>query len=183
MRIGVDLDGILADFTDAFRQLALFHYNIDIGEVPHSWDWWQQHLSKQQFAALWHQIEAHPEWWTSLKPMQDAPQGFHALHSWRIHHGADVYIITSRPGKRIQYFSQKWVNKWALDPIPVLIAKDAHAKGVLATGLRLTHFVDDKPENVEAVALHCPQARAVLLDRPWNHGADLLRITKLEELV
>lgn len=185
MRIGVDLDGVLADFVRGFRDLALFHFNIDIGEVPHCWDWWQGKLSQPQFYQLWNQITKHPEWWTSLNPCLDAPQAFQALHHWQVHDHADVYIITTRPGARIQWFSQKWINKWAHTPIPVLIAPDARAKGVLAAGLSLTHFVDDKPENVFAVQTQNPRIRACLLNRSWNDqepGA-YTRITRVEELV
>jgi hypothetical protein len=184
LRIGVDCDGVLADFVGGLRQLALFHYNIDIGDTPQEWDWWQAKLSKVQFHQLWHQITKHPEWWMGLKPCLDAPQAFQAIHEWQIDHGADVYVITSRPGDRVQWFSQKWINKWAHTPIPVLIAPDARAKGVLAAGLGLTHFVDDKPENVEAVRIQMPNARCCLLTRSWNdQHPGLTRITKVPELV
>lgn len=182
MRIGVDIDGVVADFVKGFRDLVLARTGKDIGCVAGCWDWWQDTISKEEFRAAWGWIVDHPEWWLTLPVTEDGYTNFGTIHRWS-NAGVEIYMISTRPGKRIRQLTQLWVNGKYGGEAPVLIARDEAMKGRLASALELTHFVDDKPSNCEAVLAASPGTHVRLLDRPWNQESRLLRISNLEELV
>lgn len=183
LRIGLDLDGVLADFNSAFSNLILDRYGIACGP-PVVWDWPEYYgVTSEQVKTLFAWIETHPEWWISLKPEDDAQEAVDSVRSWILADKADCYVITSRPGRRTHFYSQRWVSRHVAPHVPVLMADRPLHKGLLAQGLGLTHFLDDKPVNVEAVRQASPGTASLLLSRPWNLGAPGQRIPHVRSLL
>ncbi len=67
--VGIDLDGVLADFTFGWRQLAARLFGDEDGLTVHSTggqkDWY--FISDEQAKKMWAEIDASNTWWSSLE--------------------------------------------------------------------------------------------------------------------
>ncbi len=143
MRIGIDLDGVLCDFTKSYNALVKAHLGIDL---PHPATTWDYHLdagmTREQSNQMWEIIKTTPFQGTML-PLPGALEAIERLNVLSLQ-GNDIYFITSRTGKLAKFWSELWLRNHGMDYPTVLVAKD---KGHVAVGLQLEVFVDDKPEN------------------------------------
>lgn len=185
LRIGVDVDGVLAQFTRAYAQLIKTRTMKVIPEDAHTWNWARAHgITKQEEDDAWKWIKANGWWWGTFDPY-DTAELAPLLRAWE--HATDLYFITSRPGAGVQRTTALWIREhFAVGNPHVLIAQRPSDKADIVTGLGLTHFVDDKAETVVEVMDAYPRCATRLLTRPWNEEAGQLgnwRIARLNELV
>lgn len=182
--IGVDLDGVVCDFNRGYRKALIDASGRDlfIGETdPPCWNYAQAYgYSKDEDTAAWKHMTASSTFWASLRPLPGVADFLFALDaSTRFDTPpARVYFITSRPGIDAKGQSERWLQSMGYECPTVLIvgvrAGDVD-KGLLASALGLTHFIDDKPENVLAVKgtrgsacqVYCPQRRYNEREQPW----------------
>lgn len=181
MKIGVDMDGVVADFVGAFSRLSAAMHAKPLPPATR-WDWWDDALTPEEFDKSWQWIRQNPQFWETLHPTQDfilaGRQVILESHSQK----DDVYFITSRHGHGVQYHTTEWLIRHGIPRPHVIMAPDAVAKARVAKALGLDVFVDDKPENVTAVAPHVPVTR--LFSQPWNQDADTqLRVFSLKEVL
>jgi len=172
--IGIDIDGVLANFNDAYRiRLAEVTGRalIPEGEEPPCWYYATDHYgyTKEEDKATWKSIVEDANFWYDLQPYAGTKNFLIALEHFEFHH-AEKYFITTRPGLNVKRQSERWLTKngWWDEPT-VLIARGE--KGPLAAGLGVTHFIDDRPENCFSVQDACPNARIVLLSARYNQWA------------
>jgi hypothetical protein len=181
MIIGVDIDGVLANFNKAYRQRLISVTGRDLipevdcrgeapGEEPPCWDYAPVYgYTKDEDRATWNSIKNDREFWVNLSPL---PGAFQALQRFvRLQDaGHEVYYITSRPGVEVQTQSLLWLLKQQGLGLPtVMIARGE--KGLLAAGLQLTHFLDDRPENCFSVQIASPNTGNYLLACRYNEWA------------
>lgn len=181
LRIGVDLDGVLCNFNHAFQKRVIAvtgedkFRGDDFNQIdPPCWDYVRQHYgySQGQNRAVWDSVIEDPSFWSSLRPYGWATRDLTELAAIRAA-GHQVYFITTRAGVAPQLQSLYWLQALGYPMASVLIARSHDAKGFIAKGLNLTHFIDDKPENCQAVKSYAPECRVVLLHRSYNthwHG-------------
>jgi 5'(3')-deoxyribonucleotidase len=182
--IGVDIDGVLADFNKGFREVLKTVSGRDLfnGEVwPPCWDWPTHYgYTPEEIAAAWQAVATNPTFWSSLDHYEDARPMLKALVAQVREEDAEVYFITSRyESKGLHGQSLMWLLRKSLGflrpgeaVLPTVVIARGN-KGLLAQGLGLTHFVDDKPENCVSVALANPRCVVVLLRRSYNQGQAL----------
>lgn len=150
MRIGIDIDGVLADFVTGFNALAKKEYNVDLPNPAPEWDWAKAGgLTSAQRNRLWELIKSTPFFGT-LPPKAGAPDALDRLNDLA-GNGHDVYFITTRPGVTAKMWSELWLTGHGCNIPTVLLAVNEEGKGSIAKGLGLDVFVDDKPENNLAV--------------------------------
>lgn len=163
-RWGVDVDGVVADWVGAYRQLARELHGVELPDSD-SWHWMNDHLTPEQELRQRTYTRANPEWWLKLQPLADTQLALAVLNQAAVHRDIDLYFITHRPGKGLKAVTEKWLT-WQGVTHPTVIV--AERKGPVAAGLELDVFVDDKPENCLDVLTACPDALVSLITRPWN---------------
>jgi uncharacterized HAD superfamily protein len=170
MKIGVDIDGVLADFTSAFNALVKAEYGITLPNPAPSWNWHRDGgVTKEMDSKLWGYI-MDSMWWGTLFPMTGAVEALERLNLMS-RAGDDIYFITSRPGKLSKFLTEMWLKFHGMDAPTVLVTSN---KGPVVKGLGLDVFVDDKPENNYEViqATGYGEVRVYLIDAPYNQWAD-----------
>lgn len=181
MIIGVDCDGVLADFTYGYKN-KLFEVSgvrrIGLNEDPTMWYWAQGQAgyTPAEDSAAWASIKTDPMFWATLPPYANTRRVLNELDELMLA-GHEVYYITHRMGVAPHLQTRAWLEQnGAVAGPQVLIVRD-HVfpggkepanKGHLAKGLGLTHLIDDKPENCLDVKAASPLCDVYLLEQPWN---------------
>jgi beta-phosphoglucomutase-like phosphatase (HAD superfamily) len=152
LRIGLDMDGVLADFLSAFRQVEvrLFGPGAEVapGDPEEEEERQERGLfeTRQRHRAIWREIEATENFWTTLEPLgRDAVRRLQALsltHKW------EVFFITQRPataGETVQRQTQRWLRDGGFDLPSVLVVSGS--RGAVVRALRLDYHVDDSMQH------------------------------------
>ncbi len=189
--IGVDVDGILANFNEAYINLLWKTTGKDrFGAYPdaskvdtHCWQYPESHgYTKEEENFTWAAILEDPHFWENLPAYPDAKGFLNELWLSISDRGkVPVYFITNRMGASPHQQTARWLHRHMFDQPNVLISSK---KGLSCAALGITHYIDDKIENVVDVARET-DARVFLLDRPWNQTTtsflSVERIGSLEE--
>jgi hypothetical protein len=180
--IGIDIDGCLANFNKAYREILIATTGRDLipeeccrgsrpGEEPPVWDY-APHFgyTKDEDRATWKAIRESRTFWQDL----DALPGVGGF-LWDLdidaeigENAPEVYFITTRPGNAVKNQTVTWLSEHRVDFPTVLITRGD--KGQLAAGLGLTHFLDDKPENCFDVKAARPECAVYLLSCRYNEA-------------
>jgi len=171
LRIAFDLDGTLADLHSAYSEI--YHRlrgKQEEGEEspsPESRETEQRrfvsHTDTDRRHRVWREIEATPDFWVSLKPLEDGV--LHRLHRLSEEHRWEVFFITQRPataGKTVQAQTHRWLVNHGY-PTPNVIPLSG-GRGKAASALKLDYLIDDTPQNCVDV-LSDSATRAILLVR------------------
>ena len=194
LRIGFDMDGVLADFSTAFREveLSLFGPESSLSaEAPEVEAQSEEQAAEQvkqarspresrrRRDAIWRTIHNTPDFWSTLQPHD--PHAVRRIHEMMLRYGWEVFFITQRPataGQTVQRQTQQWRRGQGFDLPSVLVISGS--RGAAAGALRLNHHVDDSPQNCLDVASDS-QAKPILIvpetDPVTENSAKALRIT------
>jgi hypothetical protein len=178
LRIGFDMDGVLADFASAFHavEARLFpdapglpapqpESEVASGSPeqpdakPRGSD--NPHEMRRRREAIWSVIRSTPDFWTTIQPTEEG--AVRRVHELMLQHRWDVFFITQRPATRgdtVQRQTQRWLVAQGFDLPSVLVISGS--RGAAAAALRLDYHVDDSPQNCLDV-MSSAGARAVLI--------------------
>lgn len=168
LRIGIDVDGILADFNTPFRELVKAQTGISLPEISSNYpDTWYYHkvggVTNEQDKLLWKTIANDPCFWENVPEYPDAI-GFLERLKLDFYHD-DIYFITSRSGDNAKKQTENWLEDLWFNGPTVLISSN---KGYCCKALKLTHYLDDRNENCQDVRDTSIDTNGYMLDRPWN---------------
>ena len=169
-RIGIDLDGVVANFHKAFNQLLRqFGADIDPNHIPKTWNWATGDLGlpKELDRKAWEYVTARPAFWGTLECLE--PATLKRLYDLALTTPV-TFITTRNRTPDTQWISKQWLASHGFFGADVLITAD---KGAAARALDLTHFIDDKPENCLDV-LKAMGTRCRVSIRRWPYNEWLL---------
>lgn len=184
MRIGIDVDGVLANFTQGYATVirTLSGRDLLTEEMikrPPSWYWDRDAgYTKAEETAAWDYINASPTFWSNLQPFQPA---INAIHRLGLNH--DVYFITTRSGQFPKHQTENFLGPLLDYPPTVLVSA---TKGPLAVGLGLEAFLDDRDKNIWEVMEASPGTKCFVLDYPYNktvNDPSVTRVNSVQEFV
>lgn len=169
LKLGIDIDGVLADFNKPYVQLleSIQHIRFpDVDETyPDTWDYDKARgvLGKHRSEA-WTKIKESHDFWYRLPSLTGAEEFLGHLADFPT--SVDTYFVTSRPGLTSKIQTEQWLGERGYENPTVLISSQ---KGMCARALELDYYIDDKDENCVDVVAYSPTTKCVQLIQPWNH--------------
>lgn len=182
MKIGFDVDGVLADFSTAFVQqyLRVTGKNLfqpgDAEDAP----CWNGDLyrgyTKEEASQVWAAVIASPDFWLNLPALSGADTVAMVIADLERRH--DIYFVTSRVGETAKKQTEKWLYHMLGTPKPTVLISSQ--KGFCAAALKLDVYIDDNYHNVLDVGTltyeerrnkpkpRWPVTRVYLLDKRYN---------------
>jgi hypothetical protein len=172
LRIGFDIDGVLADFAAAYHDVELRLFGP--AELTRAGDPEQEPIEsaeketgdsarsdadasrreargeapelRRRRDVVWSAIRATPDFWMTLQPTD--PGAVRRIHEMAQRHPWEVFFITKRPataGDTVQRQTQRWLVKHGFDLPSVLVIPGA--RGAAVGALQLDYHVDDSAAN------------------------------------
>ena len=193
MRIGFDVDGVLARFTTAYQQLVVDVAGVDLFEPgdatdPPCWNWPEYRgYDKNTIDKVWGHIKGSHDFWMSLSELPDCCTLRTLILDLQRWH--DIYFVTSRVGRDVKWQTEQWLRLHLQMDLPTVLMSSE--KGLVAKALKLDVYVDDNADNVNDVirrttptqnfvpAMYCienptfveaphPDTRTYLIDKSYN---------------
>ncbi len=175
MRVVCDIDGVLAEYNEPFRQLLIgagaTMRPFGVAAQPTTWDWYEVYgATPEQVKAASEHTSTHPEWWGCLPPHPE----FDNMANNRLAQACfthEVTFVTTRPCGRDQTVG--WLKyHLSLNPQVVLCPRqkldalfsmepDVIIEDRLKTLQQYRDLVDDKS---------APPCRLLLVNRRYNQG-------------
>jgi 5'(3')-deoxyribonucleotidase len=183
MIVGIDIDGVLADFNPDYIQLMIEVSGRDLFPprpfVIPCWDYPEHYgYTKEEVGTAWGIIKNHPNFWERLNPYPGAKDILKRLADFDSKTGS-VYFITTRPGLNSKLQTTKWLMRQGFLSVPSVIVSSK--KGPIAAGLGLDALIDDKTENCIEVTSHCAGCKVYMLNQSWNaEFTDLRSIKRID---
>ena len=157
LRLGIDVDGVVADFRTAFRAVA----QRELGIAP---DDIEKELSKPEVERLWRNVSAASNWWLDVPAYE--PDQIERLYAQVRRARWEVFFMTSRPpsaGDSVQLQTQVWLERYGFY-LPSVLTTPSGARGELARALRLDLALDDRLVNCMEI-ISASNAKALMILR------------------
>jgi hypothetical protein len=163
LRLGVDVDGVLADFRSAFRTTARKCLGREVvsetnGSPPSP-------LGHGDVEKVWAHIARTSNWWMQLEPYE--PAEIARLYAIARASRWEVFFLTKRPpsaGDPVQFQTQSWLERQGFYLPAVLTVPGS--RGELANALRLDLVVDDQIINCVEIIGAGPAKTLLMLRDP-----------------
>lgn len=182
LRVGVDLDGTLADLSSVYHEYEESLFGLrseDSAEDPEAevLETSEKEKLKAAKAAsrrrelVWRAISETSNFWTQLKPIE--PDAVRELYAAMLSKDWEVFFITQRPrtaGASVQAQTQKWLIEQGFETPSVLTLSGSRGKA--AHALDLDFLIDDLPKNCVDV-ISDSKCRPLLVVRHPDPDAEL----------
>ena len=176
LRIGFDMDGVLADFALAFHEVDVRLFGAGPGLSAGQPEKQDEDLNNARQAnsaishsdvripenparespsprelrrrrdVIWKSIVSTPNFWSTLKPIDDG--AVRRIHEMMLRHHWEVFFITHRP-KTAGDTVQRQTQRWLVEQgfdLPSVLVLSG-GRGAAAGALRLDYHVDDSAQN------------------------------------
>ena len=165
MKLGFDLDGVLANYDSGFREVLEQVVRKPLSpKPPEVWEWPAAlGVTEEQEQEALERVHRSPTFWADL----ERTPGFDDMALKRLQRIAetdDLYFITDRPMRGAKRQSEEWLKKFGLPP-SVLITPH---KGLAAKVLNLDAYIDDRPDKCVDVTWESKTTAVYLQRRLWN---------------
>jgi hypothetical protein len=192
LKLAIDLDGVLAHFnasTDSIIRRLVPRFTTHEGIVyPSTWNW-SDIISKDEWDAIWDEINSNPRYWADIPPYEENVNSLiHFMDT--TNDNVLIYYITSRKptgGVSVELQTWDWLNKhllWFDYRTTLLVVHTAAEKVNLVRALNINGIIDDYVPTVESCRKYC---KSYLLNQPWNQSArqgyDINTVNTLQEFL
>ncbi len=164
LRLGVDIDGVVADFRAAFRSAARQCLKREMPAQAGAVE--EPALSHSEIDRVWSHIARTPNWWMGVKSYE--PSEIANLYALARSGKWEVCFLTKRPpsaGDAVQFQTQWWLEQQGFY-LPAVITVPG-SRGELANAMRLDLVIDDQFVNCAEVIGAGP-TKALLMLREAN---------------
>lgn len=163
MRLGIDLDGVVANFNDGWMS----RYNADFGTEleEHQVDHWDSAADLTHFPHMrefWRWARGGKQRPSIFRDLTPYPGALEALERLAVDH--HLVILTVKPEWAIAD-TFNWLVDHHLPTREVHILRD---KWLVPCDI----YLDDSPDMLPRLAQHRPEAVVCRFIRPWNHPVD-----------
>ena len=162
LRVGLDVDGVVADFHTAFRATAAAVEQESGGAGS------DRQLTADAVKRAWERIDRTSQWWLTLDPYE--PDQIQRLYRTSRERRWEVYFMTTRPssaGETTQFQTQWWLEQQGFALPSVMTVPGS--RGDAANAVKLDIAIDDRLTTcVDNIA--ASRAKAVLLLRRDDPG-------------
>ena len=177
MKVSLDIDGVLANFTDRVKVISaeLFPGRIPEGYIPTDW-YYSDIFSKEDLSAVFKKIGETKNFWMDSPTY---PENVSALCRFLRKDGNDIYFVTSRApadGLTVAAQTRIWLEmsagiQRAGSFVSIIPVSNSKYKADVMRAVGIEYSIDDHGPTVE----QCNQVeghQAFLLDRPWNRDKE-----------
>jgi hypothetical protein len=161
LRLGIDIDGVLADFRNAFRDTARDCLRREVVSDALT----DNSLDHVDIDRVWNHIGRTPNWWMRLRAYE--PGEIAHLYAMARSHKWEVCFLTKRPGSAgdsVQFQTQWWLEQQGFY-LPSVITVPG-SRGDLANALRLDLAIDDQFVNCAEIIGASPTKALLMLRDP-----------------
>ncbi len=173
---GVDLDGVCADYTGAFRAAVARHRGIDESELTTevTWDYSEWGLDRDGFLDHHRRAVLEEDMFLTMEAIEGCAEAL-----WRL----------SDAGVWIRIITHRLVGNWShakvvADTVSWLDANRIPYRDLCFLGAKpqveAAAYIDDAPHNVEA--LRAMGNTVIVFDQPCNQGLDGPRASNWDEV-
>jgi hypothetical protein len=166
LRIGFDVDGVIADFRNAFREAARQCLRREVADAPTSASAEAgEALSPAEIDRVWQYVARTTNWWMRVPPFE--PDEIARLYSLARATRWEVFFLTKRPpsaGDAVQFQTQWWLEQQRFY-LPSVVTVPG-SRGELANALRLDVVVDDQFLNCAEIIAASTTKTILMLRRP-----------------
>jgi len=158
LRLGIDVDGVVADFQSAFRALAERELGLPASGV-------ETELSKADVDRLWRVVADTTNWWLDVPAYE--PDQIERLYAQARTARWEVFFMTSRPpsaGDSVQLQTQVWLERHGYF-LPSVLTTPSGTRGEVARSLRLDLALDDRMVNCLEI-ISASNSKALMMLRP-----------------
>ena len=176
MKLGIDIDGVLAEFNTAFKK---FFPRIPDDFVPDVWDWPKKYgATDEEIEEAWDILRDSSDFWRRLSPYPEMAEQSKVINDLSAD-GHEIYFITAREGWCAKFETETWLRRHGIAFPTVILSSSGYRKGDICSALDLHAMLDDSLDNVRVISNVC---RTYLLDRPWNQQEDVTCVTRVTSI-
>ena len=187
--IGIDLDGVIVNFSKGFIELAREKYGKKLPKLKSSTDiktwlfeeWYP--ITKEQVDELFNNdIDNSEDFWVNLYLLDS--DGWKLLRSkFSNSNEYRIYFITHRnKGQNLFNQTVQWLKNHGWNSPQVIFSKEKHK---VINGLDIEYFIDDNLE-ICLEASEKTNAKTFIMDYPYNRiegNNNLIRVNNLKEFM
>ena len=172
MRIGIDLDGVIADFPNNFIEVAkVFGYQAKADAL-------NMGLPRQRFLAIYNHM-IHNGYFDTMKPY---PGAVETLKEWK-RQGHEIFYITRRrpayPDDKAERLHQLQTKTWLMRcHFPPGVVEFTQDKLAYCLANEITVLIEDYLG--DCLKWLGKGVKVYLVDRPWNQGDYPWRVKNLQ---
>jgi len=158
-RIGIDLDGVIADFTDYTLPMLnkLYNVNLKRDDITHYNYEKVIGVSKKEIIKFWEEVK-NKKVFRYLKPIKGA------LESLSLLSDREIYFFSMRP----EYYEDDtiaWLKDNNIDYCKLHIGQED--KSITALKEKIDIFIEDNL--LQAIMVSEAGIETLLFNQPWNH--------------